>query len=87
MAFLNGDLVGPSFFGGSSTACGKSGCGMLFELTPKSSGGEWSAKVLHSFTDADEDPSAVSVSNGSLYGAAGAGTGSLVKGSVFQLTF
>jgi len=47
----SGNLYSTTFYGGSGTACAV-GCGTVFELTPKASGG-WTEKVLHSFSGKD----------------------------------
>jgi uncharacterized repeat protein (TIGR03803 family) len=65
--------------------CG--GDGMVFELTPKKSGG-WTEKVLHRFDGADgEEPAGTLVfdASGNLYGTTYYG-GAYGEGTVFELT-
>jgi uncharacterized repeat protein (TIGR03803 family) len=44
----SGNLYGAASTGGELSACDGSGCGAVFELSPKA-GGEWSESVLHVF--------------------------------------
>jgi hypothetical protein len=44
----SGNLYGAASTGGELSACGGSGCGAVFELSPKAGGG-WSESVLHVF--------------------------------------
>jgi uncharacterized repeat protein (TIGR03803 family) len=48
----SGNLYGTALFGGSSDNCDDFGCGVVFELSPKSGGG-WTESVLHAFSGAD----------------------------------
>ena len=48
-----GNLYGTSPGGGSSTACGNNGCGMVYELAPNGIGG-WTQTILHSFTGSSD---------------------------------
>jgi len=43
-----GNLYGTAFKGGNLSACSGGGCGVVFKLTPNSSGG-WTETVLHAF--------------------------------------
>jgi uncharacterized repeat protein (TIGR03803 family) len=43
-----GNLYGTTSGGGTGTNCGAAACGIVFELSPKATGG-WFEKVLHSF--------------------------------------
>jgi len=94
----SGNLYGTTFDGGGadSTGCGGSGCGTVFELTPKAGGG-WTEKVLHSFSEKDPvgfNPSSGVIfdSSGNLYGTTsgggrfGCGYGGTLCGTVFELT-
>jgi hypothetical protein len=45
-----GNLYGATAAGGIMTECGDYGCGIIFELTPQSSG-QWSESVLFDFTE------------------------------------
>jgi uncharacterized repeat protein (TIGR03803 family) len=90
-----GNLYGTAAFGGASV-CNSSGCGTVFELTPKVGGG-WTAKVLHSFSHNGKDGyipenSLVFDGDGNLYGTTeGGGTGAcngpfgVGCGTVFEL--
>lgn len=85
-----GNLYGTTYQGGSGGTCGAFGCGVVFELSPKSSGA-WSEKVLHTFkgatTDgADSTASLVMDSAGNLYGTASSGGAHSNGGIAFKLT-
>ncbi|HWY23237.1 MAG TPA: choice-of-anchor tandem repeat GloVer-containing protein [Candidatus Acidoferrum sp.] len=45
-----GNLYGTTLFGGPSTACSGEGCGVVFKLSPNSTGG-WTETALRSFDD------------------------------------
>ncbi len=69
-----GNLYGTTVNGGSSTGCGNTGCGTIFELSP-SSNGTWTESVLYSFcslsgcTDGESPgDSLVRDSAGNIYG-------------------
>ncbi len=73
-----GNVYGTAAEGGNRTAtnCKPYGCGVVFELTPNSSGG-WTETVLHTFSG-ERDGSApfsglLMDSSGNLYGTAAAG--------------
>jgi uncharacterized repeat protein (TIGR03803 family) len=79
--------------GGSGTGCAGSGCGVIFELSPTTSG-SWSGTVLHAFTGVSDgsDPQGNLVFDpaGNLYGATffggngcGGGAGC---GTIFELS-
>jgi uncharacterized repeat protein (TIGR03803 family) len=73
----SGNLYGTAG-GGTVNANCTSGCGIVFEFSPNGSGG-WTETILHSFQGSDgSDPNGVLIldQSGSLYGVAGAGTGS-----------
>jgi uncharacterized repeat protein (TIGR03803 family) len=88
----SGNLYGTTV-GGGSRSCTDGGCGTVFELTPKA-GGEWTEKVLHSFSNNGKDGhncygALIFDSSGSLYGTtAGGGSGTCQYGcgTVFKLT-
>jgi len=92
----NGAVYGTTQYGGSSTsACPPSyyvlpGCGTVFELAPPAmTGGTWTEKILHSFSDANGDGSmpvaALAISpTGVLFGTTSAG-GTAGKGTVFAI--
>jgi len=82
-----GNLYGTTFDGGRS-GCGGNGCGVVFELTPLSGGG-WSEKPLHIFSDTGTDgvqpvASLIFDGFGNLYGTTRYG-GSSSCGTVFEL--
>ncbi len=82
-----GNLYGTTSQGGDLSLCSGQGCGVVFKLTPNSSGG-WKEKVLHVFVD---DPGADSAagltldSKGNLYGTT-LGDAKRDFGSVFEIT-
>jgi len=85
-----GDIFGTTVFGGSA-GCQGPGCGTAFELKkPTKTGGKWTEKMLHVFTDGDDgagpNGGLVFDSKGRLYGTAGGGGGSDSQGVVFRLT-
>jgi uncharacterized repeat protein (TIGR03803 family) len=72
-----GNLYGTTYSGGSSVNCGfkDAGCGIVFQLSPASSGG-WTETVLHAFSDSDgatPNPDLVFDASGNLYGTTQAG--------------
>jgi uncharacterized repeat protein (TIGR03803 family) len=88
-----GNLYGTTSLGGHASACGTdSGCGIVFELTPNSSG--WTYSVLHIFQGGQDGAhpvgSLVSDTAGNLYGATAAGGDAQSCaggcGTVFELT-
>ena len=89
-----GNLYGTAFAGGNSSCNNGVGCGVVFQLTPPSSGsGAWSEKTLHEFNgdDGAQAGGLIFGGNGSLYGiTANGGPLSLTCpgdcGSVYQLT-
>ncbi len=84
----SGNLYGTALFGGGSANCvGSSGCGVVFELSPKSGGG-WTGRVLYSFSGADgASPWAGLIfdATGNLFGTTEDG-GSSGGGVVFELS-
>jgi uncharacterized repeat protein (TIGR03803 family) len=84
-----GNLYGTTTRGGASgTACGGSGCGTVFQLTPGANG-KWTEKRLYNFNDSGKDGydpwgGVVSDKAGNLYGATNAG-GASSCGVVFKL--
>jgi hypothetical protein len=88
-----GNLYGTTLYGGNP-ACGSLACGVLYELSPSTSG-SWIETVLHSFTggnDGDHPQGAVTFdAAGKLYGSAQGGNPALCGpsgscGLVFKLT-
>jgi uncharacterized repeat protein (TIGR03803 family) len=81
-----GNLYGTTGFGGSSSAC-DSGCGVVYEISPKSEGG-WSEKVVFNFnnTNGANPFTALTIdADGNLYGMTSAG-GLYNWGGVFELS-
>jgi uncharacterized repeat protein (TIGR03803 family) len=88
----SGNLYGTTYYGGTGLCWDGYGlgCGTVFELTPKSGGG-WSEKVLHDFTNNNNQDGGVYPSDGvifdasgNLYGTTGHG-GVHTYGTVFEL--
>jgi uncharacterized repeat protein (TIGR03803 family) len=81
-----GNLYGTTAYGGSTAdACGSSGCGVVFQLSP--SAGGWSETVLETFnyTDGGHPFGYVAFdSSGNIYGTTTAG-GSFIFGTVFKI--
>jgi uncharacterized repeat protein (TIGR03803 family) len=83
-----GNLYGTTWAGGDTVACRPyglpHGCGVVFELTPTSSG--WSETVLRKFLGEAENPQAPLIFDpkGNLYGTTEVGTGNY--GVVFEIT-
>lgn len=84
-----GNLYGTTFSGGNTrSSCQTGGCGVVYELSPASTG--WKETVIHSFTGQSADgsnPAAGLVfdAQGNLYGTTfGGGTGS--EGVLFELS-
>lgn len=85
-----GNLYGTTELGGNTSAplCQESGCGVVFKLTPDSSG-HWKESVLHSFNGNDGDAPFAGVifdASGNLYGTTVGGGDTQGHGVVFQLT-
>ena len=85
-----GNLYGTTSEGGTSDACGTTGCGTVFELSPPATnGGNWTATVLHSFTGGSDgaypEAGLIRGKRGGLYGTAEEG-GDNNYGTVFKLT-
>jgi uncharacterized repeat protein (TIGR03803 family) len=81
----SGNLYGTTYSGGTSSSACNEGCGVVFELSPTSSG--WVETVIHSFTGADgSNPGGGLIfdSSGNLYGVTGLG-GPSGTGVVFKL--
>ena len=68
-----GNLYGTTLNGGSSTFCPGFGCGIVYKLSPTTTG-PWKETILHTFTDGPDGAypwGGVAVdSNGNLYGTA-----------------
>jgi uncharacterized repeat protein (TIGR03803 family) len=86
-----GLLYGATRVGGGvhNAACGKVGCGMLFQLkAPAVAGDAWTEVVLHRFTggsDGTGPQNLIFGADGALYGTTEGG-GSLGGGTLFRLT-
>ncbi|MGA8763160.1 MAG: choice-of-anchor tandem repeat GloVer-containing protein, partial [Candidatus Sulfotelmatobacter sp.] len=80
-----GNLYGTTVQGGNMTACGGSGCGVVFKLSP-GSGGTWTEMLLHRFarTDGSQPYGSLTFYHGNFYGTTF--TGSNFAGTVFELT-
>ena len=88
MSPTSGIIFGASSTGGSSQACGTSGCGTVLALAPPSSAGDaWTFAVLHSSegTDGSLPWGGVSGASGALYGTTLTG-GTYGAGTVFAIT-
>ena len=91
----SGNLYGTTAYGGTgvcSNAAPLTGCGTVFELSPKTGGG-WGEKVLYSFVGGASDgetPSSSLIFDavGNLYGTTGGCTGDAFSdcGTVFELS-
>jgi uncharacterized repeat protein (TIGR03803 family) len=84
-----GDLYGTTLYGGNSPYCGNTGCGVVYKLTPQSSG-SWKETVLHSFPATKSDGSVLYDGvaldkSGNVYGATYQG-GSANCGVIFKLS-
>jgi len=82
-----GNLYGTTSAGGNLSECGGNGCGVVFKLTPKPSGG-WGETVLHVFhgnPGASPYAGLIFDGAGNLYGTTG-GDGSKTFGSVYEIT-
>jgi len=83
-----GAVYGTTVWGGS-TGCQGPGCGTAFKLVlPAKTGGMWTEKILHRFTDGNDgagpNGGLIFDAKGLLYGAAGGG-GSQGSGVIFRL--
>jgi uncharacterized repeat protein (TIGR03803 family) len=84
-----GDVFGTTPSGGS-TGCQGPGCGTAFELKPPTkTGGTWTERMLHRFTDGNDgagpDGGLIFDTKGSLYGTAVSGGSGNGFGVVFRL--
>jgi len=75
--------------GGGGTGCQGPGCGTAFELKPPTkTGGAWTEKMIHTFTDGNDgvgpNGGLIFDANGALYGTAGGG-GDQRLGVIFRL--
>ena len=86
-----GRLYGFTYFGGTSTNCGASGCGTVYQLSPPTIGTRWTYRRIHAFNLTDGgmpgnsnnllfDPA------GNLYGCTSFGGNSDGHGVVFVLS-
>jgi uncharacterized repeat protein (TIGR03803 family) len=83
----SGNLYGTTSEGGNSSDCAYSSCGVVFELTPTSSG-DWKEKVLHAFTGKDGGSPLANLvfdEGGNLYGTTEWDSG-YFGGTVFELS-
>jgi uncharacterized repeat protein (TIGR03803 family) len=83
----SGNLYGTTKLGGSTTACGGSGCGTAFELV--NSSGSYTERLLHSFSggnDGSNPAAALTMDNsGNLYSTTEVGGSSQELGAVFMI--
>jgi uncharacterized repeat protein (TIGR03803 family) len=75
-----GNLYGTTAWGGTGTACGKNGCGTVFELKRTSDG--WKEEVLHNFLGGLDGSGA---SGGVIFDKAGNLYGATASGPVYKL--
>jgi len=84
----SGNLYGTTESGGNSGSNCSSGCGVIFELAPGSSG-SWTQSVLYSFGGENDGASPYDAltfdAQGNLYGSTYSG-GAYDKGTVFELS-
>jgi uncharacterized repeat protein (TIGR03803 family) len=86
-----GNLYGTTLHGGNLSQCDGNGCGVVFELAPKTDG-SWAESVLYSFCSlrncldgGGPESSLIFDKDGNLYGTTQGG-GTSDAGTVFQLT-
>jgi uncharacterized repeat protein (TIGR03803 family) len=85
-----GALYGTTYEGGTASACGATGCGTVFKVTPPAKGQTaWTETVLHSFSGGHDGafPTSALIADekGALYGTASEG-GDYDFGTIFKLT-
>jgi uncharacterized repeat protein (TIGR03803 family) len=84
-----GNVYGTTSRGGNLHGCGGTGCGVVFEFSPNSSGG-WSETILHNFTGEEDggEPwtSLIFDAAGNLYGTTYGGGSPNGGGVVFKLS-
>jgi uncharacterized repeat protein (TIGR03803 family) len=82
-----GNLYGSAAYGGNG-GCPYPGCGVVYEVSPPTSGGYWTTKTLHNFTgiEGNSPESGLVPSNGNLYGTTYAG-GFFGAGVVYEISF
>jgi uncharacterized repeat protein (TIGR03803 family) len=88
----HGNLYGMTIFGGGSSRCGETGCGVVFKLAPPAAGKTaWTETILHRFGATATDGRLPELSplildaKGNLYGTTGNG-GKYNAGTAFKLT-
>jgi uncharacterized repeat protein (TIGR03803 family) len=86
----SGEIYGTTLWGGS-TSCQGPGCGTAFVLKPPAkTGGAWTEKILHRFTDGNDGASPngglVFDTKGALYGTTLSGGPGNGRGTVFKLS-
>ena len=72
-----GNIYGVTYAGGDLTACGGQGCGVVYELSPGSSG--WTESVLYNFEGGSDGMDPVSIifdGKGNIFGLTASGGGS-----------
>ena len=86
-----GNLYGSTALGGDGPCVGTpSGCGVIFELSPPTGGGQWTYTILYNFQGGSDGTgpggNLVMDHAGNLYGTTGpSGMGSAMNGAVWEL--
>ena len=83
----SGNLYGVTIAGGTKTTPCKNGCGIVYQLVPPTSGGEWTENIIHTFNGGlGGNPRATPIFDnaGNLYGTADGGKNN--SGVVFKMT-
>jgi hypothetical protein len=87
-----GNLYGTTLFGGGGPCTGSpNGCGIVYELTPPTSGVTWKETILHAFAASGTEgwePSGglIQARNGVLFGVTSGGTqGPFTRGTIFGI--
>jgi uncharacterized repeat protein (TIGR03803 family) len=81
-----GNIYGTAYAGGA--VCSGSGCGVVFKLSPSTSGGPWKEKILHAFTKQADGSGPYGIAfdfKGNLYGTTFGGA-SQNEGAVWELS-
>jgi uncharacterized repeat protein (TIGR03803 family) len=78
-----GNLYGTTSAGGNSQACGTTGCGTIFELSPQGNG-DWTATVLYSFCSLDNCADGREPGGGLVRDSAGNLYGTTYFGGVYR---
>jgi uncharacterized repeat protein (TIGR03803 family) len=85
VAGSNGSLLGTTRVGGPrSPRCPGGGCGTMFQLTPPSTGGEWTEQILYDFGTGDLYPEELIAGSGGVLFGAGGIPNEGARGSVYE---